>query len=285
MSASSNTQWVDPDVVVFVREGVLMAQRVDVEAARPLAEPFPIADRVEYFFTTSRAMFSASRTGSVAYHSGHDIEQLVWADRNGNEVRTIGSPSGYERSSARLSPDDSALLAARRRVGLGTHDIWRMDLVRPTEEQLTSTRGSEVSPVWIDGGRAMLFARDSPGTLPHLFRKDLATGAEVEVLPAGNHQLAMDVFPGGRAVVYSERASGGFRLFQLPLARSASPTPLLPDQREGISNMRLSPDGRAMTFVAGSDERQMDVYVSTVPVTSRARAGSRKGLEFGAMES
>src|SRR5262249_9239142 len=32
MSVSSNTQWVDPDVVVFVREGVLMGQRVDVEA-------------------------------------------------------------------------------------------------------------------------------------------------------------------------------------------------------------------------------------------------------------
>ena len=47
MSASSNAQWVEPDVVVFVREGVLMGQRVDVEAARPLAEPFPIAERVE----------------------------------------------------------------------------------------------------------------------------------------------------------------------------------------------------------------------------------------------
>ena len=35
MSASSNAQWVDPDVVVFAREGVLMGQRVNVEAARP----------------------------------------------------------------------------------------------------------------------------------------------------------------------------------------------------------------------------------------------------------
>ena len=32
--------------------------------------------------------------------------------------------------------------------------------------------------------------------------------------------------------------------------------------------MRLSPDGRAMTFVASGDEGRMDVYVSTVPVTS-----------------
>ena len=102
------------------------------------AEPFPIAERVEYFFTTSRAMFSASRTGSVAYHSGQDIGQLVWADRNGNEVGTIGSPSDYQPFSARLSPDDSALLAARRRAGLGTYDIWRMNLdrARPNSSSL-----------------------------------------------------------------------------------------------------------------------------------------------------
>ena len=32
--------------------------------------------------------------------------------------------------------------------------------------------------------------------------------------------------------------------------------------------MRLSPDGRAMSFVAGDAEGRMDAYVSTVPVTS-----------------
>lgn len=266
MSASSNAQWVNPDVVVFVREGVLMGQRVDVEAARPLAEPFPIAERVEYFFTTSRAMFSASWTGSVAYHSGQDIGQLVWADRNGNEVGTISSPSDYEPYAARLSRDDSALLVARRRAGPGTYDIWLINPVSGNDQQLTSNRGSEVSPVWIDDGRAILFAGDSPGSLPHLFRKNLATGKEEQLLPPGNQQLAMDVFPDGRAVTYVERMSEGFRMFQLPLARSASPTQLLPGQ--SVNHMRLSPDGHAMTFVAGDGAGRMDVYVSTVPVTS-----------------
>ncbi len=34
MRVSSNAQWVDPDIVVFAREGVLMAQRVDLKASR-----------------------------------------------------------------------------------------------------------------------------------------------------------------------------------------------------------------------------------------------------------
>jgi hypothetical protein len=277
VSASSNAQWVDPDVVVFVREGVLMGQHVDVERARPRGEPFPIADRVEYFDTTSRALYSASLTGTVAYHSGQDIGQLVWVDRHGTGVGTIGSPSEYDPWTARLSPDDSALLVARKRARLGTFDIWQMNLVvPPTEQQLTSDRGSEVSPLWIEDGRGIIFAGDSPGTLPHLFRKNLATGAKVALLPPGDQQGAVDVSPDGRAVTYWERTKG---LYQLSLAPGASPTLLLPGQR--AITMRYLADGGAITFAAPDDEGGMDVYVSTWPVTSQPQLVG-KALPSGA---
>ena len=76
MRLSSNAQWVDPDIVVFAREGVLMGQRLHKETMRPIGEPFTVAQHVEYFFTTSQAMFSASRTGTVAYHPGGEMGQL-----------------------------------------------------------------------------------------------------------------------------------------------------------------------------------------------------------------
>ena len=143
--------------------------------------------------------------------------QLVWADRNGNESGTIGKPADYDPGSSRLSRDGRKLLTARRQRGLGGYDIWRLDLDRGTEEQLTSGRGSEVTPVWIDGERSIIFAGDSAGSLPHLFRRDLATGSEKELLPPGSQQLVMDVLPGGGAVVYAERQVAG-RLQDLPTA-------------------------------------------------------------------
>ena len=126
MSASSNAQWVDPDVVVFAREGVLMGQRVDVEAARPLGEPFPIAERVDVLLhhVPGDVQRFPDRHRRVPLRR-RTCGQLVWADRNGNEVGTIGSPADYQPDSARLSRDDSALLTARSRAGLGTYDIWR----------------------------------------------------------------------------------------------------------------------------------------------------------------
>jgi Tol biopolymer transport system component len=269
MRASSNAQWVDPDIVVFVREGVLMGQRVDLEAARPVGEPFSLAEQIEYFLTTSRAMFSVSRTGTVAFHTGGDLSQLVWADLNGNETGKIGNPADYELQSGRLSPDGTRLLVSRRQPGLGTYDIFRLDLVRRTEEKLTANRGSELTPVWIDGERAMIFASDSGGSVPHLFRKDFVTGAEKEVLPPGSQQLVRDVFPDDSAVAYVERSRfEPFKLWSKSLTTSDPPVPILTSGQSTL-DMRLSPDSRAMAYATFNGAR-VDLYVAPVPMTTES---------------
>ena len=155
----------------------------------------------------------------------------------------------------------------RRQPGLGGYDIWRFDLDRGTQEQLTFGRGSEVTPVWIDEERAIIFAGDSPGSLPHLFRRDLAAGSEKQLLPSGSQQAVMDVLPGGHTIAYAERqVAGGFKIFQLPLMDGASPAPLLPPQYNG-SAMRVSPDGRAMAFRTRRQGREL-LYVAPFPITS-----------------
>jgi Tol biopolymer transport system component len=154
------------------------------------------------------------------------------------------------------------------RTSLGTFDIWRRDLARETEEErLTAGRGSELTPVWVNGERAIVFAGDSPGSVPHLFRKDLATGVEEQILPPGSQQLVLDTLPDGRAVAYAERQTvgRGFRILQLPLTAGATPAPLLPPQFGGFA-MSVSPDGRAMAFIASRIGR-LNLYVAALPVT------------------
>jgi serine/threonine protein kinase/Tol biopolymer transport system component len=267
MRVSSNTQWVDPDIVVFARESVLMGQRIDLESARPIGEPFSIAEQVAYLFPSSRAMFSASRTGDVAYHTGRNVSQLVWADRQGNEIGNVGGSADYALTSARLSASGNALLVARRQGGIGTMDIWRLDLVRQTEERLTTHRGSEVTPIWIENERAIAFAADRAGSVPQLFRKDLATGEERQLVPGSRMQEAMDVFPDTRTIAYIERSADAiYDIYQLALTAGASPVPLHVSPLDKIE-MRLSSDGRAMAFLV-TDAARADIYVAALPVTS-----------------
>ena len=139
----------------------------------------------------------------------------------------------------------------------------RQHILSGNQEQLTFKRGSEITPVWIDAERGIVYASDSPGSLPHLFRRDLATRTDEQLLAPRFHQLVGDVFPNGRSVAYAERESREFKLFQLPLIRGASPTPLLPGRRG--SSMRFSPDGRAMAYV---DAGRAQMYVALVEGTS-----------------
>jgi Tol biopolymer transport system component len=266
MTVASNTQWVDPDVVVFAREGVLLGQRVDVDAARTIGEPFSVAERVDYLLTTSRALFSVSQTGSVAYHADTDLGQLVWTDYRGNEVGTVGSPADYEPQSGRLSSDGTLLLTSQRQPGLGTFDIWRHDLVRQNAHRLTDDRGVELTPIFVDGERAMIFSADRGGAVPSVFRRDLVTGVEEQLRPSGRQQLVMDFIPWQNTIVYVERSeTGRFDILRLALAAGGSPEPLV-RSRLSKYEARTSPDGRAIAFIA-EDPPKVDLYVAPLPLT------------------
>ena len=267
MSATSNAQWVDPDLVIFARDGVLMGQRVDLNAVRSVGAPFTIAERVNYFATTSRAMFSTSRTGDVAYHTRAELAQIVLTDLAGNELRKIGPPADYSSPSARLSPDESSLVTAHRQSGSDAYVVWRYDVTRREPgEPLTQGRASTLAPIWIDKGRGIVFAADSEGAVPNLFRRDLVTGHEEQLLPPDTQRIPAGVFPDG-SIAYLDALRGeGFQMFRLPMNPRGSPSRLRRSVRS-ISELELSPDGLAMAYSEANDVSR-DLYVSLVNGTS-----------------
>ncbi len=264
VSAVSNVQWVDPDYLVFAQEGVLVAQRFDQESGQIVGAPVSIAEPVDRFLSSGMAMFTTSRTGTIAYQSHANVAQLVWVDRTGKEVGTVGAPGTY--LNVRLSPDGGTVLFERTKPGIGTWDLWTTNLARGVEERLTSDPGSEAYPVWLPGGRAILFAIGRSGGL-NLARKRLDTSIEDELLPEGTQQRRpIDVSPDGHTLLFTERtARGNLNIFTLPLAGPATPSALF-RSRFNETDPRFSPDGHAMAFT--SDESgQFEVYVAPFPPT------------------
>jgi Tol biopolymer transport system component len=260
----SNVQWVDPQYLVFVHEGTLMGQRFDLSTERVVGEPFAIADSLNYSFSLARAVFTTSRVGTVAYHSqAWDVARLVWSDRSGTELERISTAGGYQN--VRISPDGRMLLFERLHPGLGTFDLWTFDLARRAETVLTSDPTSEAFGVWLPNSQAVVFAADRGGP-PHLFRKDLRTGADEELLPAGRLHWPLDVWTQGNALVYMEATvRGDSDVLMLPLTQPGTPAPLLVtrfDEREA----RVAPDGRALAFTS-NESGQYEVYVAPFPMT------------------
>jgi eukaryotic-like serine/threonine-protein kinase len=261
LAMASSFDYVDPGYLVYAREGTLLGQRFDPVSTRVSGEPFAIAEHVHYFLSTARATFAASRNGVLVCATQSERERLAWFDRSGRELGAGGSSSGYTR--LRLRGDDREALFDRAQPGTGTFDLWSLDLTRGIETRLTSDPGTEIGGLWLPGGKSLVFSA-SRGGPPHLFRKELATGAEEELLPPSAFQVIDDISPDGKTLAFSERTPGsGFDVFLLSLAGEGKATPLL-HSRFNEYDLRFSPDGRVVAFDSDASG-QPEVYVAPFP--------------------
>ncbi len=272
-AASSNAAFTEPDLLTFVQEGTLLGRRFDWRGGRVSGGPFPIADPVRFFISTGGAAYAASAGGTLVYQSSDDVSRLVWIDRGGRELGSLGPPGDYLDLS--LSPDRQRLLCARTQPKIGSYDVWSLDLARGTETRLTSSPHSEFDARLLPGGRSIAYSA-AVGQLPLLYRLDLETGESQPMLPASGFQSAEDISPDGKTLAYVERTVGGAqRAWALPLDGKGRPAPLLPaDLRAG--SVRFSPDGRYLAFL--SDESgQWEAYVAPYPGPGEMTRVSRDG--------
>jgi len=153
MAVQSAAQYAVPGYLVFAREGALLAQRFDPGSGRVSGEPISIAEHVRYFFSTGSASFAVSRSGTLAYQAQDDVSRLTWFDRSGRELGTVGPAGKY--LSVSIARDGRRALFDRARPGIGTYDVWSIDLERGTETPVTSAPDTEVYPHWLPGGRTV----------------------------------------------------------------------------------------------------------------------------------
>ena len=279
----SSLQYVDPGYLVFARDGTLLAQRFDLSAARTIGEPFPVVEPVRYFLSTGAATFATSRTGVLVYQPHPERARLVWLDRAGKELGVISEAAGHGR--VRIAADGRRVLFDRATPNLGTYDLFLYDLARGVEQRLTTARLSESGGVWLPGGQSAMFTGGAP---PHLFRRNLTTGAQEEIPRQPNFSLTEDASPDGKTFVFTARTPrGNFDIWMLPLAGGA-PSPLLETPFDEMA-VRFAPDGRHLAF-ASDESGRYEIYVAPFPLTGekiRVSAGggnlprwSRDGREL-----
>jgi Tol biopolymer transport system component len=274
VTASSQAQWIDPDWLIFVREGTLVAQRVDLAAGQPVGDPVSIIGPVAYSAATGWSNVAASPNGTIVVQWHLDQSRVAWFDRNGTETGRIGSPGVY--ATVRLSPDDSTLLFTRVRPELGTRDIWKTDLSRPgSETPVTTSPGMETGEAWLPEARAVVFAAAQGGP-PNLFHKDLASGAERRLLTSPRFQYPNDVSADGSQVIYQQRTElGNFDLMRVSIADPSRVSPLVATKFDE-HGARLAPDGTRMSFTSDESGRA-EVYVAPFPATGAKIAVSSAG--------
>jgi serine/threonine protein kinase len=267
-----------PDQVLFVREGVLYAQHLDLHRLALAGDPVPVASGVSAISVGGKPA-SASATGLIAYRPAANVRrQLVWRDRSGNEVGAVGEPlvdifvQGANRQ-GRLSPD-GRFVAITRFVS-GEPNIWLMDTARGTLDRLTTEGG--VGPVWSPDGRRIAFESGKKGILNIFAREVGSAGPDELLLESSEAKNVDDWSPDGKYVLFSSQSPTTARdLWALPvLGADHKPFAVVQTPAEE-SHGAFSPDGKWIAYVSDATGRA-EVYVQPFPGPGRAWPMSANG--------
>ena len=106
VASHSHVAYAPPGYLLFVRDDVLFAQPFDASRLQMSGEAFPIAEEMG-----SGSFFSASENGVLAYQPSSLNTQLVWRDRSGKRLGTVGEPGGYVHLA--LSPSQKRVAVAK----------------------------------------------------------------------------------------------------------------------------------------------------------------------------
>ncbi|HUM01071.1 MAG TPA: protein kinase [Thermoanaerobaculia bacterium] len=156
--ATSGAVYVPPGYLLFARGRTLLAQGFDPGRLELKGEAFPVVEGIQVFPNSGLAVFSASQNGILAYQSdaGGGLSRLVWFDRAGKELETLGPPANYLHP--RLSHDGRRLAVDVIDPRTSRADIWIHDLASRAVTRLTLGPGSNTFPVWSPDDSRIAFA-------------------------------------------------------------------------------------------------------------------------------
>ncbi len=255
-----------------MREGTLLAHRVDVTSARVVSDPVPVLAPINYSSATGWSEFSASSHGTLAVRTRSDDAALTFIGGDGKVEREVGVRGQY--LTVRASPDESSILYGLWRPELGTYAVWRMSLDRYAATRITASPVMETAEVWVPGMREIVLSI-SDGVAPNLHLRDLATGVDRRLAQSEQFQVATDISATGQVVYQQRTALGTWDLMQLSLDDPSKPKPLMvTDNSE--AGLRFAPRGDRIAFTSDESGRS-EVYIAPFPFKGDKIQASTEG--------
>jgi Tol biopolymer transport system component len=267
--------YVVPGYLLMQRQGVLVAVPFDATREAIMGDPIPIAQTAGVDFGFFRSAFSVSATGLLAYRTGTERRQLVWNDRRGNDVGTLGPPDETDRLYPEVAPD--GLSVAIQRFVKGNFDLWLID-GRGVWDPFTTDPGVDRATVWAPDGSRLVFSANRTGVYDLFEKVAGSTGNGRVVFTSPANKLPADWSPDGNVLLFVSASSNtGRDLWALPLSGAQRPFPAAVQTPANEDEGQFSPDGKWIAFT--SDESEMDeIYLEPFPPSgNRSRVSPAGG--------
>ena len=282
LGGDSEGLWVEPGWLAFVRDGNLMAQRIDARTLRTSGEAIPIAENVQFNTFRYTGTYTFSNNGLLLYETGalQGENQLTWFDLEGKPLGKVGEPAVFWLTLV-VSPDGRRAVSAVRHRDGGS-DLWMYDLARGVGSRFTLGETNALMPVWSPDGREVAYC-DGAGAL-YSKPVDGTSPPRQIYLKKGATLNCTAWHPDGSTIAcVSQNANTGTDVWLVPARGGAEPTVWLATHaNEGSPS--FSPDGRWMTYVSDESGRQ-ELYVASFPEARGKWLISTGGVQGGSFSA
>ena len=259
--SDSSAEYAEPGYLLFGRDDAVLAWRFDPRALKLVGDPFPAFENVQW--TDTDEFLSLSAAGNrVAYLSMSLRRRLVWLDRKGRELGTLGEIGGY--GDVRISPDGRKVAVTIRDPAHGRNgDIWILDAARGTGLRLTATRSDEFSPAWFPYGNRVAYVSDQSGFYG-IVERPAGGGPQSVLIQAPYDNILPEILPGGRHALVGSLKTDKYCPQIVSLDDPKDSRRLDADARFSEEHSQISPDGRWTTFDS-VESGQREVYLQQIP--------------------
>jgi Tol biopolymer transport system component len=259
--ADSSAVLAEPGYLLFARDDAVFAWRFDPSRLDLVGDPVPAFQQVHCLSADNFLGLSAAGN-RVAYLSWSLHRRLVWVDRTGREVGTLGEVGGY--TDVRISPDGRKVAVSVRDPDRGQNlDVWVLDASSGMGTRITSERTDEFEPAWFPGGERLVYVSDRFGFYD-LFARPAIGGRETILAQSNHDKVAPTVSLDGAKLLVSVPEGDRYARVLIPLPGQSDTRRLSGDSRFSEEHAEISPDGRWSAFDSNESGRR-EVYVQPLP--------------------
>jgi Tol biopolymer transport system component len=209
------------------------------------------------------ARFSVSEEGTLVFRASGatDGDELVWMDRTGKRVGTVGGPGRYQ--SPVLSPDGTQLAVEVHGQG-SAPDLWIYDLERNLGSRFTFAENGAATPTWSPDGLRLAYVARGDGFNDIHVKSVGGSGADERLLRS-NVATGLGYWAAnGRWLTYVARGPGSsWDIHALSLEDSVRSVPVRTTSFAEYQPA-ISPDGSLLAY--GSVESGgFEIFAQTFP--------------------
>ena len=256
----SAAEFLSSGWLIWVRQGVLAAQRIDIARGTLSGDSITLAHGVSVDPVSLAGAFSVSPNGVIAWRAGSaSRRQLIWFNRSGENGGALGAPDDSNLLHPEISPDGRRTAITRGPVGFG--DIWIEEGGR--NSRFTFDPSDDRYAIWSPDGARVAFSSRRTGALDLYAQPANASGGAELLFQSENTKVPNSWSSDGRFLLYwSSRDNGDLML--LPLSGGdRKPVSFLSTPFTEMQGA-FSPDGKWIAYQS-SESGRYEIYVRPFP--------------------